>query len=78
MIQFKNLQKEINQNEERNILFVDSEPDIQFILQEKNESEYTLKPNIDIYSYALLIVVVYLLIDLVLYILKEKFIKIDK
>ena len=33
---------------------------------------------IDIYSYALLIVVVYLLIDLVLHILKEKFIKIDK
>ena len=40
-----------NQNEERNILFVDSEPDIQFVLQEKNENEYTLKPNIDIYSY---------------------------
>ena len=33
---------------------------------------------IDIYSYALLIVIVYLLIDLFLHILKEKFIKIDK
>lgn len=40
-----------NQNGESEILFVDSEPNIQFILQEKNENEYTLKPNIDIYSY---------------------------
>lgn len=40
-----------NQNEEREILFIDNEPDIKFILQEKNEDEYILKPNIDIYSY---------------------------
>lgn len=40
-----------NQNEEHEILFIDNEPDIKFILQEKNKDEYILKPNIDIYSY---------------------------
>lgn len=40
-----------NQNEESEILFIDNEPDIKFILEEKNEDEYILRPNIDIYSY---------------------------
>ena len=39
------------QNEEREIFFEDEEPNIKFILQEKNEYEYILKPNIDVYAY---------------------------
>ena len=37
-------------NEDK-ILFLNEAPDIKFILEEENEKEYKLYPNIDIYDY---------------------------
>ena len=40
-------------NEDK-ILFLNEAPDIKFILEEENEKEYKLYPNIDIYNYDVL------------------------
>ena len=36
---------------EYEVQLIDKEPDIQFILEELNDDEYVLKPNVDIYEY---------------------------
>ncbi|MBR2743700.1 MAG: DEAD/DEAH box helicase [Clostridia bacterium] len=51
------------------ILFLDEEPEIKFVLEEADEENFTLYPNIDIYNYDVLTgkKYLYMLIDDVLY-----------